>query len=262
MNRRVMIALARLGLLAALLAAWQFLPRIPALRARWRFFDPVFISSPAEVARDVYRLATGTGGLPQVFPYLGHTLEATLIGAVVGLALGITGGLLASSYTTVSEIVWPFVVAANSVPRIALVPIVVLVVGPTTAGAAISAVLIVFFIGFFNALEGGRAVPQRLVENARLMGAGPLQQLRHLRLPHVLSWAFAAVPNAISLSLIAVVTTEILTGVPGMGSLIQQATTTLDAGLTFAIVVILAVVGLALILLAQLVRDRVIRWPL
>jgi NitT/TauT family transport system permease protein len=76
----------------------------------------------------------------------------------------------------------------------------------------------------------------------------------------VMVWTFAAVPNAISFGLVAVVTTELLTGVNGMGSLVLAATNNLEADLSLAVVVILSVVGLILYGGAELLRRRLLRW--
>jgi hypothetical protein len=65
---------------------------------------------------------------------------------------------------------------------------------------------VVFFLAFFSALEGGRSVSQAMLDNARLLGAGPLDVMQTIRLPLVLQWTFATVPNAVSFGLIVAVT--------------------------------------------------------
>ena len=81
-----------------------------------------------------------------------------------------------------------------------------------------------------------------------------------VRFPYVLMWTFAVVPNAISFGLITVVTTELLTGSKGMGGLILNATTNVDASLSLAVAFILAVVGTVLVLLADRLKRRILHW--
>lgn len=149
---------------------------------------------------------------------------------------------------------------ANSVPRIALIPISVVIFGPTATASVVNVITVVFFVAFFNAFEGGRSIRPAVLENAQLLGASSWQLMRSIRLPRVLMWTFAAVPNAISFGLIVSVTTELLAGVRGMGVLLQSATTYLQTSLTFAIVILLSAMGLALYGGAVLLQRLVLRW--
>ncbi|WP_375481076.1 ABC transporter permease [uncultured Jatrophihabitans sp.] len=252
----IQAALVVLGLLA-----WQFLPKIDFLADHIRFLDPFYISSPTQVWHSLRLLFEGdpaTGG--SVWPYLRTTVLATVEGTAIGLVLGALAGLLLSNSWRLSEVSRPFIVLANSVPRIALIPISVVIFGPTPLASIINVIAVVFFVGFFNAFEGGRSVKPAMLENARLLGASPWQLMRSIRLPRVLTWTFAAVPNAISFGLIVAVTTELLAGVRGMGQLLQNSTTYVQTSTTFAIVVILSVLGLMLYGAAIAIKKVVLRW--
>jgi NitT/TauT family transport system permease protein len=151
-------------------------------------------------------------------------------------------------------------VLANSVPRVALVPIFVLLFGITIQASIASVVAVVFFLAFFNAFEGGCSIRQPVLENARLLGAGPIEIMLYIRLPTVLTWTFAAVPNAVSFGLIVAVTTDLLAGVPGMGQILLTATLNVQAALTFAVIVVLGLLGLLLYAFTTMLRDWLIRW--
>ncbi len=144
--------------------------------------------------------------------------------------------------------------------EVALVPIVVIVFGPTSTSCVIISVMVVFFVAFFNAYEGGTSVREELVHNARLLGASHWRVLTVIRLPFVMAWTLASLPLSVTFAVITVVTAEILTGVPGMGSLLGTAAVTGNAALTFAVVIALAVVGIAITLAADAIRARVLHW--
>jgi NitT/TauT family transport system permease protein len=258
---RVQRAAIQLAIVAAILLAWQYLPEIGWVTSHIKWTSRFFISSPAGVTRQLSDLATGhnTQGVT-LWPYLEQTVVATVAGSAMGLVLGALAGLVLSNSPRASQVLQPFVIVANSIPRIALIPVVILIAKPTTNAEIITIVLVVFFLAFFNAVEGGRSVSQAMLENARLLGAGPLNLMQTVRLPVVLQWTFATVPNAVSFGLIVAVTTELLGGLPGMGSLLQTAMQNIDAPYTFAIVVVLALVGLLLSLAGRKLRDGVIRW--
>ena len=252
--------LTQLGLLIGFLLAWQYLPQIPALKAMGHLFDPYFVSSPQRIARELYNLATGNDNSPVIWGYVWSTVYASLLGTAIGMVLGAAFGLVLSNFQFLSEVMRPFIIGMNAVPRIALVPIIVIVFGPTATSCVIISVLVVFFVAFFNAYEGGTSVRQELVQNARLLGADQWHILKNIRLPFVMAWTLASLPLSVTFAVITVVTAEILTGVPGMGSLLGTAAVTGNAALTFAVVITLAVVGIAITLAADAIRARVLHW--
>jgi NitT/TauT family transport system permease protein len=195
-----------------------------------------------------------------MWPYLATTIRATLIGTTIGLVLGAIFGLVFSNFSKLAEIANPFIVVFNSVPRIAIIPLFVVVMGPTVAASVLSIVAVVFFLAFYNAFQGGRSVTPVVLENAGLLGASPFQIMRYIRFPVVMIWTFASVPNAISFGLIVAVTTEWFAGVPGMGALLATATGNLQVGITFAIIVVLSIVGLLLNIGTSFLRGRLMRW--
>jgi NitT/TauT family transport system permease protein len=254
------IALARLAILVAILAAWQFLPEISSLRSVSPVFNPFFVSSPQRVWQELVDLAGGSHGVPSVWPYLWQTVKSTVLGLVIGVALGALVGLVLSNSRSARQVLSPFIVVMNATPRIALIPIFVIIAGPTTTASVLTAVAVVFFLVFYNAYSGGLGVPRETLDNARLLGASPIEVMRTVRLPYVLVWTFASLPNAISFGLVAVVTAELLTGQLGMGSLLESSISSVDATLTFAVVVILAAVGVIAVTAAEAIRKRALHW--
>lgn len=258
-KRRTLVLPWQLALLCALLAAWQWVPEIPGIRRVSSTFDPFFISSPSRVGAEIVRLVAGTNGISIVGP-LGTTLKSTFIGTGIGTLIGVLAGLVLSNSSTLARVLRPFIDAANATPRIALIPIIIIIFGPTATASSVTAALLVIFIVFFNALEGGRSIPRAVIDNCRILGAGPAEIMLRVRLPYVLAWTFAAMPNAISFGLVGVVTAELLTGVNGMGGVLSTAINSVQATLTFGVVAILSVVGLVLVGVTSIVRQRVLHW--
>lgn len=259
LSRRACIA-SQLGIVLVFLAAWQFVPQIPGLSQQLVLFDPFFISSPARVARKLYDLLTGSGGIASIWPFVFATLKAALVGTAIAIVTGALAGLLLSNDERLNQVLRPFIIAINAIPRIALIPIVVIMFGLTATTSIVTAVLVVFFLVFFNAYAGGRTVPKQVLENSRILGARPVQVMLSVRLPYVLAWTFAALPNAVSFGLISVVTAEILTGYVGLGRLLIDAVNSASSDLTFAVVFVLGVVGLVLVLACELFKKRLLHW--
>jgi NitT/TauT family transport system permease protein len=259
-SRRLWITAIQLALFLVFLAAWQWLPTIPWLASKSHVFDSFFVSSPSKIFQRLRELFSGADSVTPIWSYIWNTISASTIGLLIGMSLGAVFGLILGSSAVLSDILRPFLVALNAIPRIALIPIVVVLFGPTTLGSITVSVMVTFFVAFFNAYEGARSVAPPLIQNARLLGAGRAGVMRHVRLPYVLAWTIAALPLAATFSVISVVTGELLIGAPGLGLLLGNATSTADATLTFSLVIILSVLGLVTVLGADQISKRVLHW--
>jgi NitT/TauT family transport system permease protein len=254
--------LLQVALVACVLLAWEYLPQISWLSSNIRFLDPFFISSPSSIAPALQTLVTGEGaqGGITMWPFLWFTVRGAVLGTVIGLALGAVVGLLFSNSPRLSDVITPFIIFTNTVPRVALIPIFVLVAGPTLDSEVLGVVAVVFFLTFFSAWQGGKTVSNAMIQNAELLGASPVAVMRTIRFPVVLIWTFATIPSALSFGLLMAVTFEVLAGLPGMGNLLQTSMQNVNSAQTFAVIVVLCAVGLIFYIAAQGIRRLLIRW--
>jgi NitT/TauT family transport system permease protein len=250
----------RAVILAAFLLGWQFLPSVHALRNVSAIFDPFYVSSPSKIVALIGTLTGISGSGATMWPNLADTLEATLIGVAVGTVLGALAGLLLSESETGQQVASPFITFVNAIPRVALVPVFVILLGASLEMESFTCITVVFFLVFYNAFSGGRSVPADVIANAQLLGASRIAVMRRVRLAYVMVWTVASLPNAISFGIVAAVTAEVLAGQIGMGTLLTTSITTVDSTLTFAVVVVLALVGVILVGAAQLASRRALHW--
>lgn len=259
-KRTLLVLGLRLGVVAAVLGAWQYLPQIPWLQHRAPVFDPFFVSSPSKVFSELVTLATGANGQDPMWGALAQTLEGTFVGIAIGSVAGALLGLVFSQNRLLSDVLGPFVAVLNAMPRIALIPIFIIIAGATIATSILTSVSVVFFLVFYNAFNGGLSVPAPVVQNAQLLGASSLEVMLQIRLRYVLVWTLASLPNAISFGLVSVVTAEMLTGAIGMGRLLSISVSTVDSTLTFTVVTVLTIVGASLVLATDLIKRRALHW--
>jgi NitT/TauT family transport system permease protein len=260
--RRLLRTPATLQLLivAVMLTVWQWVPAIPGAAKISALFDPFFVSSPSRLAVTLYDLATGADQTPMIWvPFFSSVIPA-ILGTAIAVIAGAGAGLICSNWVLLNRVVRPFLITFNALPRITLIPIFVIIAGPSIAADVAIGFIVVFFLVFFSAYEGGISVPEEMLDNARILGASPGECLRRLRLPYVMVWTFAQLPNAIAFGLTTIVTTELFTGSNGLGRLLLIAVQTANADLTFAVAAVLAVAGLALNSIASAVRRRVLHW--
>lgn len=259
-RHHVVIYGARVAVLAALLAGWQYLPKIEWLSHRFRFLDSFFISSPSAALSATYDYMVGRAGKPLIWPYLWETVSGALEGLAIGAVIGFALGLLMSSLPWTYEVFGIYINAINSIPRIALVPIIIAVAGTGRAAEIVAVVLSVFFVVFFNCLEGGRRVPPAVIDNVRVMQASPLRTMLRIRIRYVSLWAFAAIPNAIAFSILGVIFVQMLAGTGGIGVLMLTATNNIDTTSSVSLIIFLSVAGVIMVRLGELAKRRLLRW--
>jgi NitT/TauT family transport system permease protein len=251
---------------AALLAIWEFVPRIHGIAGYLPIFDPFFISAPSRIALKFWELATTAGDQGVVlksgnlFVQLWATLRATLLGFVVGVGSGFLVGLVLSQMRALAQILHPYLVAVNALPRIALVPLIIMIFGTGLGAKVVLAWLIVFFIVFFNTYAGGRSIEPAILDACRILGASRGQLLRTVVIPHVAAWTFAVLPLAMSASIIGVVVGEFVGGAQGLGYIITVALGQLEATDLFVAMITLCLVAVALIALAARLERRLLHW--
>jgi NitT/TauT family transport system permease protein len=256
--KRIGILAVQLAILGTILSAWQVLTGIPWFRTN-TFMDPFFISRPSLVIQKLYDWTFGSqAGF--LWPHLASTVGATLLGLVIAVATGFLAGLGLAQNRTLAAIFNPFIVALNSLPRIAMVPLITMIFGLGLASKVVTAWFIVFFLIFFNAFKGGVNIEQHIINFCRTLGGSSRQIMLTVRIPNSLAWTFAALPNAVSFSLIGVVISEFVGSTTGMGYLIVTALATLNATDMFASITVLGIVGLVLVSGIGVLERRLLHW--
>lgn len=256
-RRRAHVTLWQVLILCITLGAWEGLTRIPWF-VQHTLFDPFFISQPSRIALRLWQWLQP--GPQSVWPHLWLTVQATLLGLAVGVASGFAVGLLLARHRFLADVFNPFIVAFNSMPRIAFVPLITMFFGLGMASKVATSWFVVFFLVFFNTYKGGRSVERELVDFCRTLGGSARQILWRVQIPTAAAWTFAALPNAISFALIGVVLAEFVGSTTGMGYLMITALATLNATDMFAAVTLLSLVGILLVYAVTWLERRLLHW--
>ena len=256
-RRRLQILLWQAAILIVLLGAWEGLTRVPYLVEN-TFIDPFFISQPSRIAVRIWTWMQP--GRNSVWPHLASTLEATALGLTVGVSSGFAVGLLLSQNKFLAQVLNPFIIAMNSMPRIAFVPLITMLFGLGMASKVATSWFVVFFLVFFNTYKGGLSLEREMVDFCRTLGASPRNIMWRVRIPTAAAWTFASLPNAISFALIGVVLAEFVGSTTGMGYLMITSLATLNATDMFAAVTLLSAVGVGLVYLVRAIEFRVLFW--
>ena len=256
-QRRLRITLWQILILVVVLGGWELLTRIPWF-VEHTIFDPFFISQPSRIAVRLWQWLQP--GPASVWPHLWLTLQATFFGLAVGVGSGFVVGMALSRNRFLADVLNPFIVAFNSMPRIAFVPLITMLFGLGIASKVVTSWFVVFFLVFFNTYKGGRSVERELLDFCRTLGGSPRQILWRVRIPTAAAWTFASLPNAISFALIGVVLAEFVGSTTGMGYLMITALATLNATDLFASITLLSIVGIGLVYCVTLLERHLLHW--
>jgi NitT/TauT family transport system permease protein len=239
----------RILLLLVSLLIWE-----GAVRA---FHVPAFIlPAPSRALMALYRGAVSGVYLDNFWATLVETLLGFLLGTTVALLLGTAVALSRA----VEYFLYPYIVMFQSMPKVALAPLIIVWFGLGLASKVVSAALVAFFPLLVNTIVGLRSADEDRVSLMRSLDASESQIFWMLRLPSALPFIMAGLEVSMVLSLIGAIVAEFVGAESGLGMLIQSMNFTMDVAGQFAVLFILAVMGLALNGAVGLIRRRVLFW--
>jgi NitT/TauT family transport system permease protein len=189
-----------------------------------------------------------------------QTLKTTLIGFAAANALGLTLGAIVGSSTYVYHGLYPLLIAFNSIPKVAVVPILVIWFGIGTAPAVITAFLMSFFPITVNVAAGIATVEPELRDVLRALGANRLTVVRKVGLPRAMPYYFASLKIAITSSFLGSILAETVAGQSGIGHLMIVASSRFEVPLVFAGLIVTASMSVAMYAIAALIEKRTTGW--
>ena len=186
-----------------------------------RLIDPFWVSSPSKVFGYIYEVfADGS-----IFAHLGITLYETFTGFFIGSIFGIGLGFCSRPQRNPgADILDPYVVAFNGIPRIALAPLFIIWFGIGPTSKVILVISVVFFLTFFNTFAGVKGVDAELKNVLRIMGATERQILMKVTLPAIVPWITTGLKIALPYAIVAAVVGEFIAASKGLGYLINYNT--------------------------------------
>ncbi|MFM0362975.1 ABC transporter permease [Paraburkholderia sediminicola] len=188
------------------------------------------------------------------------TLIEILGGFVVGSALGFALGAAIGQSAILEEIVYPYIVAFQTMPKVAIAPLFVVWFGFGAASKIVITATIVFFPVVVNTIVGLRSAPRDQIDLMTVCTASRWQMFRMIRLPHALPFVFAGLDIGIVLAVIGAIVGEFVGAQAGLGYLILQRNFSMDTAGAFAILIVLSLIGIGLHAAVRCIARRTIFW--
>lgn len=223
---------------------------------RWQAYPAFILPGPFVVARKFVVLATdGT---------LVRHSGVTIIEIALGLALGLTTacllGYLLGKHRTVEQLIAPYIVVSQSVPIVAIAPLLVIWLGSGLASKVLVCALITFFPMLINTIVGIRNVDPDLHDLMRSLRASRWQVFRLLEVPAALPVLFSGLKLSVILAVVGAVVGEFVGADVGLGFLINLARGVLDTPMMFVAILCLVLIAQVLYISVALLERRYLRW--
>ena len=230
---RLGVVLTQIGILAAILALWQFAVTDALL--------PYF-SRPSLIAAKLYELLTHRN----IYRHISVTLAEIVMGYSLGAVIGLSLGFILGRSQFLSAALQPYIIGLYSIPKIALAPVFIVWLGLGIASKVAVVFVASFFLVFFNTYSGLISINEELVRLARLMGASWPQTIARVIVPAAAPQIFLGLRTAVPYAVIGAVIGEYIGSSEGLGYFILYASQTYDAAALFAgIIILVAIVFMA-----------------
>ncbi|MDP9605306.1 UNVERIFIED_ORG: NitT/TauT family transport system permease protein [Variovorax paradoxus] len=241
-------------LLVALLGSWEGAVRL--------FKVPKHLVPPvSDIAVALWRgLATGPLAKDGFWYHGGVTVTEILLGFLIGSGVGLAIGIVVSQMPKVEALLEPYVAALQSVPKVAVAPIIVVWLGFGIGSKVMIICLLTFFPVLVTSIAGFKAVDPDRIDLLRSLSATQWQIFRKAKFPSALPYIFAGLNMAAAFSVVGAVVGEFVGAQAGLGVLILQMEAQADTGGSFAVCVVLSVIGIVLSDLLRRIQRRVLHW--
>jgi ABC-type nitrate/sulfonate/bicarbonate transport system permease component len=252
--RRVLLPV---GLIVALLGLWELLARTGLLADLFGINEAasdLLVPAPTQIAEALWEdrdLLADNGWV---------TLKEVLAGFAVSVLLGVTFAVVMHLSDTVRRAFYPLLVASQTIPIVAIAPVLVIWLGFGIGPKLAVIALICFFPITVNTFDGLRSVDPAAIRMMRTLDADRRAILRRLELPAALPYFFSGAKVAIAVAVIGAVFGEFVVANEGLGDVIRQAQAQLLTARVFAAVVVLSAFAIGLFGLLSLLERRYAWW--
>ena len=240
-------------IILVLLGLWQLAASSDVIANALRI-EPFLVPAPSDIARSLWTdrsLLVDNGWV---------TLQEVLAGFAVSIVAGVGFALVLHLSPTLRRAFYPLLVASQTIPPVAIAPILVVWFGFGLGPKVLLIALVCFFPVTVNTLDGLRSVDPQLITMMRTLGASRRQILGRVELPSALPFFFSGTKIAIAVAVIGAVFAEWAGASSGLGHQILIASSNLLTARMFAAITLLSVMAIVLFAVVSLIERKVITW--
>ncbi|MBR3116347.1 MAG: ABC transporter permease [Bacilli bacterium] len=244
-NKRI-ILISQISIIVLFLGIWELLSRL-------NMIDTFLLSSPTKVFNTIIDLAKSNN----LFNHLFTTLKEILISFILGNIIGFTISSILYLFKTLSKILDPYLTILNSLPKVALGPLIIIVSGANTKSIIIMALLISSIISILNINTAFKSTDENRIKLLKTMNASKLQILFHVVIPSNYSQIVDSFKVNISMCFVGVIMGEFLVSKEGVGYLINYGSQVFNMNLVISGIFILIILTIGLYLLISFLERKI-----
>lgn len=244
-RKKLIIRLSQISLLILFLLIWETLSRL-------NIINSFIFSSPSKVLLTLTNLIRDNN----LFKHIFTTTYEVLISFILSFILAYLFALLLYSFKTLKSILDPFIVALNSLPKVALGPLIIIWLGATTKSIIFNSLLISVIVTSITILNGMEACDKNLIKLFKVFGAKKIQIITKLIIPSSKSEIISSLKIDISMSLIGVIMGEFLSCKKGIGYLILYGTQVFNLSLVMCGILILSLLSFIFNILINILEKK------
>jgi ABC-type nitrate/sulfonate/bicarbonate transport system permease component len=226
----------------------------------WEYYgrrmDPIFMAPPSAILEAAVQLMQ-SGALKKA---LIQTLWPFSVGMALTVVVGITLGIVMAQWRTLEYVLDPFINALYAIPRIALIPLIILWAGLEFVGKVSILVSVAIFPITVNTYSGIRDVRGAMLEIGRAYGATEWQIFWKIVLPAAIPFIMAGIRLAVGLAIIGIIVAEFFTAISGLGGMIVEYANVFATAKLFVPIIVIALVGVVLTEFVMWLERRMSRW--
>ncbi|MCY1715242.1 ABC transporter permease [Caproiciproducens galactitolivorans] len=247
-RRKHQIHICQIGILIVFNVIWE-------LAARYGLIDSFILSQPSRIWNTFLTMAQN-----DLFMHVGVTVYETLAGFLLGAVSGTLLAVILWWSSFISKVSEPYLVVLNSLPKIALGPVIIVLVGAGTKAIIFMALAISLIVTVLEMLNGFRSTNREYLRMAATFGANKRQIFTKIVFPYNISTLFNSLKINIGLSLVGVIAGEFLVSKAGLGYLIVYGGQVFKLDLVMASVIILSIVAALMYEAVALLEKLVLKW--
>jgi NitT/TauT family transport system permease protein len=188
------------------------------------------------------------------------TMQEVVLGFALAAIMAFVIGTLISQIRLLELVIYPYIVAIQTLPKVAVAPLILIWVGLGIEGKVLIAATVAFFPMLVNTIVGLRSAPQNEIDLLRSLSASRWKIFRYVQLPEALPFIFAGLNIGLVLSVLGAIVGEFVGAKAGLGYLILQMNFSMDVSGIFAALLLLGLMGVALDMLTQYLRRKIVFW--
>lgn len=188
------------------------------------------------------------------------TLQETFIGLFFGILIGFFMAVVMDRFSVVRKMIYPLIVVSQTIPTVAIAPLLVIWLGYQMLPKIVLIVLVVFFPISVSLLEGFSSVDADTVGLMRSMGASRLQIFRYVKMPNALGRFFSSLKISVTYAVVSAVVSEWIGGTEGLGCYMTRVRKSYSSDKMFAVILLISAISLILIWLTVVLQHACMPW--